>query len=203
MIRGGSYHSAEVDLSLPKGRDRPEDPEASDIARLKRGESSALGDVYVRYHAKLRAFAYRFLGDESVAEDLVHDVFVALQVPSRDSAGRITRRASLFDRVNVSRRHVRSAVRRRSAMSQLAAIPAKDSEIPNATRAGVSSPASCSTRSIDSATIIAPRSSSVRSEGRPAAEVARILGTTESTVRTRVFYAKRKLRELLSAGEHP
>jgi RNA polymerase sigma-70 factor (ECF subfamily) len=36
-------------------------------------------------------------------------------------------------------------------------------------------------------------------EGRSSAEAAEIVGTPEATIRTRVFHAKRKLRELLAA----
>jgi RNA polymerase sigma-70 factor (ECF subfamily) len=38
-------------------------------------------------------------------------------------------------------------------------------------------------------------------EGRSSAEAAQIVGTPESTIRTRIFHAKRKLRELLAVEE--
>ncbi|WP_394823931.1 RNA polymerase sigma factor [Pendulispora albinea] len=203
MMRVGTYQSAQVDLSLATHQDRPEDPDAADVARLKRGEPSALADVYMRYHARLRAFAYRFLGDDSVAEDLVHDVFVALPASIARFRGEGSLEGLLFSiAVNCSRHHVRSAIRRRSAMSKLAVIPQKDSDDPerDTSRREL---ASILQHALDQLSHD-HRATFVLSEveGRPAAEVATILGTAEATVRTRVFYAKRKLRELLSAGGH-
>jgi RNA polymerase sigma-70 factor (ECF subfamily) len=45
---------------------------------VARGDSEALRALYRRHHVAVRAFAARLLGDEHSAEDLVHDVFVAL-----------------------------------------------------------------------------------------------------------------------------
>jgi len=200
MMRVGSFHPAEVELSLPTEQD---EAEALDTARLKRGDASALAEVYVRYHARLRSFAHRFLGDKAAAEDLVHDVFVALPSSMARFRGDGSLEGFLFSiAVNISRHHVRSAIRRRAALSKLALIPTKDSDDPerDAARREL---AHALQRALDQLSH-EHRATFVLSEveGRSAGEVARILGTPEPTVRTRVFYAKRKLRELLQAGGH-
>ncbi|WP_394833753.1 RNA polymerase sigma factor [Pendulispora rubella] len=199
MMRVGSFTPTEVELSLPA----EQEPEALDIARLKRGEASALADVYRRYHTKLRAFAQRFLGDSAAAEDLVHDVFVALPGSVARFRGEGSLEGFLFSiAINISRHHVRSAIRRRAAMAKLAVIPTKDSGDPerDTSRRQL---AGALQRALDQlshehrATFVL-----CEVEGRAAAEVASILGAPEATIRTRVFYAKRKLRELLTAGGH-
>src|SRR6476660_2446594 len=48
------------------------------VERLRRGDLDAIAEVYDRHHAAVRSFARRLVGDEAAAEDLVHDVFVAL-----------------------------------------------------------------------------------------------------------------------------
>lgn len=48
------------------------------IARLARGDSAAMGYLYMRYAARIRGFAMRFLGNEDDASDIVHDVLLRL-----------------------------------------------------------------------------------------------------------------------------
>ncbi|MFN7146342.1 MAG: RNA polymerase sigma factor, partial [Myxococcota bacterium] len=57
----------------------PEDDDVLDlVVRLRSGERSAMAEAYDRHHEALRAFATRLVGDATVAEDLVHDTFLAL-----------------------------------------------------------------------------------------------------------------------------
>jgi len=57
---------------------RPESPEsdAAIVARMARGDRSALGALYERHAPRLLGLSLRILGDRSEAEDLVHDVFL-------------------------------------------------------------------------------------------------------------------------------
>lgn len=48
------------------------------IARLSRGDSAAMGYLYMRYAARIRGFAMRLLGNEDDASDIVHDVLLRL-----------------------------------------------------------------------------------------------------------------------------
>ena len=55
-----------------------ESPEETLLSRLRAGDTHALGEVYDQHHEAVRAFASRLTGDSASAEDLVHEVFVAL-----------------------------------------------------------------------------------------------------------------------------
>ena len=46
------------------------------VVRLRRGERSALAEVYDRHHESVRRFSRRLVGDTPSAEDLVHDTFL-------------------------------------------------------------------------------------------------------------------------------
>src|SRR5690242_17530055 len=48
------------------------------IVSLGRGDANAMRRAYLDHHVAIRAFAQRLVGDELLAEDLVHDTFVAL-----------------------------------------------------------------------------------------------------------------------------
>ncbi len=47
------------------------------LRRLKRGDDSALDSIYVKYRSRLLAAACSFHVDGHLAEDVLHDVFVA------------------------------------------------------------------------------------------------------------------------------
>ena len=48
------------------------------LARLQRGDDAAFERVFRAYYAPLGAFAFRFLHDAAMAEDVVQDVFAVL-----------------------------------------------------------------------------------------------------------------------------
>ncbi len=56
-------------------------PDRSDeelLAQLQQGELPALEALYDRYHRLLLALAYRVVGDQQVAEEVVQEVFLAV-----------------------------------------------------------------------------------------------------------------------------
>lgn len=183
--------------------DRPA-PEADLVARLRRGDLAALGEVYDAHHAHVRAFAVRLVGDESVAEDLVQETFLALPRAVRHFRGDAALRTFLVSiAVNHARHHVRSAVRRRLAHERLGTEPPASSPGPeeHARRAEL---AAILTRALD-ALPIEQRVAVVLCdvEGRSSAEAARIVGVPEGTIRTRAFHARRKLRDALASKGAP
>src|SRR5215475_2780330 len=92
------------------------------VARLRAGDRAAVEQVYLAHHAAIRGFARRLVGDASSAEDIVHVAFVALPRAIRRFRGDGSLRAFLIGvAANHSRRHVRSATRRRRATERLAA----------------------------------------------------------------------------------
>ena len=97
------------------------DDDADLVARLRAGDRAAVELVYVAHHAAIRGFARRLVGDAASAEDIVHETFVALPRAIRRFRGEGSLRAFLIGvAANHSRRHVRSATRRRRATERLA-----------------------------------------------------------------------------------
>jgi len=170
------------------------------VARLARGELAALGEIYDGHHAHVRAFGVRLLGDAVAAEDLVQETFLAL--PS--VIGRFRHESSLRTflvsiAINHARHHLRSAMRRRSALGRLGTEPPPSSPNPedDARRREL---AALLTRALDELPLdqrVAVVLCEV--EERSSVEAAQILAVPEGTVRTRLFHAKRKLREALAA----
>ena len=170
------------------------------VTRLRRGERAAVEEAYVAHHAAIRGFARRLVGDATAAEDIVHEAFVALPRAIRRFRGDSSLRAFLIGvAANHSRRHVRSAMRRRRATERLAAhediqqrtVDATDQLITKqmATRLW----AALDELPIDQRVVFVL----CEAEQRTSVEVAEIVGAPEGTVRTRLFHAKRKLREKL------
>ncbi len=168
------------------------------FARLERGEPAAVGELYDAHHEALRAFAGRLLGDESAAEDLVHEVFVRLPSAISRFRGDSSLRTFLMGiAVNHARHFVRSAQRKRQAMAKLARepIPRNDSPDQNAERTRI---LHALQRAMDTLPIdqrVAFTLCDV--EECSAAEAARITGAPEATMRTRLHHARKKLRTAL------
>ncbi|HKQ71078.1 MAG TPA: RNA polymerase sigma factor [Polyangiaceae bacterium] len=177
------------------------DPETLSIERLKCGNLEALGELYDRHHTAVRAFACRLLGDASAAEDMVHEVFLGVPKAIRNFKGDSTLRTFLIAiAVNMSRHHVRAATRRRAAVERMAREPVRASGDPEGS-AMREQAAMALMRALDDlshdhrvAFVLC------EVEERSSSEVAAIVGVPEGTVRTRVFHAKKKLRESLEAA---
>lgn len=170
------------------------------IERLQRGEVSAIGEAYDLHGSPVLAFARRLLGDETAAEDLLHEVFVTLPSAIKRFEGSSSLRTFLISiAVNHARHHVRGATRRRAAMSRYAREPDAESGTPEheAIRGDL---ARALTLALDELPI-EQRVAFVlcEVEERTSREVAEIVGAPEGTVRTRVFHAKRKLRDELES----
>jgi RNA polymerase sigma-70 factor (ECF subfamily) len=174
------------------------------VERLKQGEVAAIGELYDTHHVAVRAFARRLVGDLAAAEDLVHDVFCALPNAIRGFRGDSSLRTFLIAvAVNHARHHVRGAARRRAAIEKLGREPTGDAPGPehDARRKEL---AELLTRALDSLPI-EQRVAFIlcEVEERTSREASTIAGVPEATIRTRLFHAKRKLREALETEAAP
>jgi RNA polymerase sigma-70 factor (ECF subfamily) len=199
---------ARVDADVRIVNDVPEDvqDEQDDadelVARLRAGDRAAVEMVYVAHHAAIRGFARRLVGDAAAAEDIVHETFVALPRAIRRFRGEGSLRAFLIGvAANHSRRHVRSAMRRRRATERLAEREEVQPRAIDATAALITRQmahrlwAALDELPLDQRVVFVL----CEAEQRTSVEVAAIVGAPEGTVRTRLFHAKRKLREMLEA----
>jgi RNA polymerase sigma-70 factor (ECF subfamily) len=171
------------------------------LARVRAGDEAAIVALYAAHNVQLRAFARRLLGDPHAAEDLVHDVFVALPKAIERYRGEGDLLGFLRGiAVNRARHHVRAAVRRRAAMQRLERE--LDSE------AGFA-PDEVERRALSRQLMLAldqlPLAQRIafvlcEVEELSATEAAALTDTPAATMRTRIFHAKRRLRELLGGA---
>jgi RNA polymerase sigma-70 factor (ECF subfamily) len=172
--------------------------ESSVVERVRRCEGGALGEAYDAHHEHVRSFARRLLGDDAAAEDLVQETFLALPHAIKTFRGDASLRTFIVGiAANLARHHVRAACRRRAAHAQ-----GIDDRAPPSTpedHARRKQLASALTRALDElpfeqrvAIILC------EIEERSAVEVAQIVDAPEATIRTRLFHAKKKLRESLA-----
>jgi len=180
-----------------------EDASSHLVARLRDDDASALATIYRQHHEIVRAFARRLLGDAAIAEDLVHDVFLAAPAAFRHYRGDATIRSFLISiAVNKAKHHVRAAARARRMLEKLSNEPvggrvaAPDADWERRELC-VELQRALDHMPIEQRVVVVLCSV----EERTALEVAAIVGAPENTVRTRLFHAKRKLRTLL--GDAP
>jgi RNA polymerase sigma-70 factor (ECF subfamily) len=177
----------------------PRDVVAHADERVFAGEEDAgVAALYDAHHEALRTFTRRLLGDADAAEDLVHDVFVAVPDALRRYRGDATLRTLLLSiAVNLSRKYVRAAARRRAALERAVMDGREASRTPeeDAQRAELAA-------ALHSGLDALPLEQRVafvllEVEERSCADASQIVGVPEGTMRTRLFHAKRRLREIL------
>lgn len=166
------------------------------MLRLQRAEPSAVAEVYDAHHGAVRAFAKRLLGDATTAEDLVHEVFVALPKAARNFRGGAALRTFLIAvAVNHARHYVRAAQRRRRAHNAYGEAQQTEASSDPERETRRKQLAELLTRALDTLPI-EQRVAFVlcEVEERSSREAAEIVGAPEATLRTRLFHAKKKLR---------
>jgi RNA polymerase sigma-70 factor, ECF subfamily len=200
--RAGGHHApvTAFPLALPMAAIGA-NPEPDLVARLRDGDRAAVEQAYVAHHAAIRGFARRLVGDLATAEDMVHETFVELPRAIRRFRGESSLRAFLIGvAINRSRRYVRSAARRRRATERFAAhdelappINADPDQLLARKRLADKLSRALDDLPIDQRVVFVL----CEAEQMTSVEVAAIVGAPEGTVRTRLFHAKRKLRETL------
>jgi RNA polymerase sigma-70 factor (ECF subfamily) len=194
-------------ISMPLVMSVPGTEEAADnalVARLRAGDRGAVDEAYRAHHVAIRSFARRLVGDTASAEDIVHEAFVALPRAIRRFRGEASLRAFLIGvAANHSRRHVRAAMRRRRATERLAASEDLRPPAVDATDQLITKQLAGKLWAALDELPMEQRIAFVlcEAEQRTSVEIAQIVGAPEGTVRTRLFHARRKLRELLELDD--
>ena len=103
------------------------------LAACALGDRAALGALYDRLSPHVWRFLSRMAGNQvEELEDLVQATFIAIHASAATFKGRALVRTWVFAiAANVTRRHVRSEVRRRSALERLSKLPTQPAGRPD------------------------------------------------------------------------
>jgi RNA polymerase sigma-70 factor, ECF subfamily len=176
-------------------RPQPSQPEL--IREIAQGDTRAMQVLFVQHRLRVYRFALRLVDDEQAAEDLVSEVFLEVW----RHAGRFEGRCRVSTWLLAITRNLALSMLRRRRMERLdgdaaAAIPdhADDPEMAIQRRQQSAILAHCLTRlSAAHREVI----DLVYYHGRSIDEVAAITGVPASTVKTRMFYARNRIAQLL------
>jgi RNA polymerase sigma-70 factor, ECF subfamily len=154
------------------------------ISRIAGGDRLAMQVLYARHHVRVFRFVLRLVRNEATAEDLISEVFLDVWRQAGKFEGRSA--ASTW-MLSIARFKALSALRRRpdEELDDEAAEQIEDhADDPETALAKLS---------VDHREII----DLVYYHEKSVEEVAEIVGIPEATVKTRMFYARKKLSELL------
>jgi RNA polymerase sigma-70 factor, ECF subfamily len=178
-------------------------PAASDevlIARIAKGDRLAMQVLYGRHHVRVYRFGLRLVRDEQIAEDLISEVFLDVWRQAGKFEGRSAVSTWLLA---ITRFKALSALRKR-----------KDAELDDETAAAIEDPSDdpeVMAQKKDTGKVLRQCLEQLTPDHREiidlvyyheksVEEVAEIVGIPENTVKTRMFYARKKLAELLKAA---
>jgi RNA polymerase sigma-70 factor (ECF subfamily) len=169
------------------------------IGRIASGDRLAMQVLFARHHVRVYRFVLRLVREESLAEDLISDVFLDVW----RQAGRFEGRSAVSTWL--------LAIARFKALSALRRRP--DEELDEEKAAAIEDPSDnpeVVLEKKDKSAIIRKCLAGLSAEHREiidlvyyheksVEEVAEVIGIPENTVKTRMFYARKRLAELLKA----
>jgi len=183
---------------------QPAAPETSSdemlIRRIAEGDQLAMRTLFGRHRVPLYRWLLRLVGDEALAEDLLSDVFLDVW----RQAAAFEARSSVSTWLLAIARHKALSARRRRPDAELdekiassVADPADDPEVAlqKRTRADLLR-RSLARLSPEHREVI----DLVYFHGKSVNEVAEIVGIAAATVKTRMFYARKKLADFVAAA---
>ena len=169
------------------------------IRRIAAGDRQAMQGLFARHHVRVYRFVLRLVRNESIAEDLVSEVFLDVWRQAGRFQGRSQATTWLL---GIARFKALSALRRRTdaELTDEAVATLEDEgddpEMALRKKDGGEVLRECiGELSPDHREVI----DLVYYHERSVEDVARILGVPEGTVKTRMFHARRKLAEMLTA----
>lgn len=169
------------------------------VDAIAKGDRHALQVLYGRHHVKVYRFALRFLRDESAAEDMVSEVFLDVW----RQADRFERRCQVSTwLLAIARNKALSTLRRRSSeqldeeIAEFIEDPSDNPEVTMQKQERSSILRSCLEQlSAAHREII----DLVYYHERTIEEVSEIIGAPVNTVKTRMFYARKRIAEMMAA----
>ena len=170
------------------------------IARIASGDRLAMQVLFARHHVRIYRFVLRLVRDQSKAEDLISEVFLDVWRQADRFEGRSTVSTWLLA---IARFKTLSALRRKpeEGLDEDAALEIEDlADNPEVTL-----------EKKDRSAVIRKCLMGLSAEHheiidlvyyheKSVEEAAKIVGIPENTVKTRMFYARKKLAEMLKAA---
>jgi RNA polymerase sigma-70 factor (ECF subfamily) len=169
------------------------------IGRIANGDRLAMQVLYARHHVRVFRFVVRLVRDEATAEDVISEVFLDVW----RQAGRFEGRSTVSTWV--------LAIARFKALSSLRRRPDEklDDEVAEAIEDPLDDPEITLEKKDKSASLrkclmgLSPEHREIIDlvyyHEKSVEEVAEIVGIPQNTVKTRMFYARKRLAELLKA----
>lgn len=168
--------------------------DAEDLAQLRRvaaGDVHAFEALYLRYHRRLSRFLMRFVHQYGLAEEVINDTMFAVWRGAAEFEGHS--RVSTWV-MSIAYRRAMKVLRRLQATAQ--------TNLADAIADDASDPAAETRDWIAAGLARLPLEQRMALElayffGYSCEEIAAICGCSPNAVKTRMFYARRRLRELL------
>ena len=170
------------------------------IARIARGDQPAMRALFARHRVPVYRFLIRIVRDAALAEDLLSETFLSVwrkagEFEARCSVSTWLMSIARFKAITVLRR--RTECELDDAMAERIADPADDPEavLQKKDRAACLR-AALAALTAEHAEVI----DLVYYHGKSVTEVAQIAGIPESTAKTRLFYARKRLAQVVQAA---
>lgn len=196
-------HAKSAAAPVRAARDSSTDGAVSDevlIGRIASGDQSAMRTLFARHRIPLYRWLLRIVRDETTAEDLLSDVFLDVWRQAASFQGR----ASVSTWLLAIARYKALSARRARVDAQLDERIASTIVDPADNPEAALQEKNRSEVLRDSLAILSPEQGEVIDlvyyHGKSVKEVAEIVGVGEATVKTRMFYARRKLASLVAAA---
>ncbi|HET7020243.1 MAG TPA: sigma-70 family RNA polymerase sigma factor [Xanthobacteraceae bacterium] len=186
-----------------RARDSSADGAVSDemlIGRIAAGDQFAMRTLFARHRIPLYRWLLRIVRDQTTAEDLLSDVFLDVWRQAASFKGR----ASVSTWLLAIARYKALSARRARVEAQLDERIASTIADPADNPEAALQEKNRSEVLRDSLANLSPEQGEVIDlvyyHGKSVKEVAEIVGVGEATVKTRMFYARRKLASLVAAA---
>jgi len=169
------------------------------VAQIAQRDKRALQQLYSRHHVRIYRFALRFLNDEAAAEDTVSEVFIDMWRQAERFEGRSQVTTWLLA---IARNKALSMLRRRSneelddEVAEFIEDPSDNPEVAMLKSQRASVLQDCLTQLSPAHREIVDL---VYYHEKSVEEVAEIISVPANTVKTRMFYARKRIGELMAA----
>jgi RNA polymerase sigma-70 factor, ECF subfamily len=169
------------------------------VSQIAQRDKRALQQLYSRHHVRIYRFALRFLNDEAAAEDIVSEVFIDVWRQAERFEGRSQVTTWLLA---IARNKALSLLRRRSSeelddeVAEFIEDPSDNPEVAMLKSQRASMLQDCLTQLSPAHREIVDL---VYYHEKSVEEVAEIISVPANTVKTRMFYARKRIGELMAA----